>query len=205
MMPPGDARAWQMPGGLPSGPAGSWYTWWQGDALPALAPLAGLTVAPWLDDEAMIALATGLAAAEVAARHQQGHRAYRASVAGAFAGYGWSTSAVVVIRELRLRFTLPADHRYIWNCATEPKWRGHGVYPRLLQAVVRAEMPATTRFWIGHAPGNLASARGMLTAGFQPVVDFEVLADGGVSLSATGSHPRALVAARVLGLAPPAA
>lgn len=188
-----------------SGPAGSWHTWWRGDAVPPLAPLPGLQIAIWREDDTRLAQAIGVIAGEVAARRRAANRMYRARIDGMLVGYGWVARGPVEIQEVRLRFTLPVGHRYIWHCVTLAPWRGRGIYPRLLQAMMHAEGVRATTFWIGHAPGNRASARGMRTAGFQPVLDFDLVADGTLSLSATGPYARAAVAARVLGLPPPPA
>ncbi len=49
--------------------------------------------------------------------------------------------------------------------------RGLGIYPRLLQAILRAESVDAERFWIGYAPENHASRSGIQKAGFKDVVE----------------------------------
>src|SRR5262249_35635739 len=45
-------------------------------------------------------------------------------------------------------------------------WRGLGIYPRLLQAILAREAGEAQRFWIGHVRENRASGRGIVKAGF---------------------------------------
>ncbi len=60
----------------------------------------------------------------------------------------------------------PSD-RALWDFVTFEAWRGRGIYPLLLQAILRTEQSEAERFWIGHRADNDASKRGILKAGFQ--------------------------------------
>jgi GNAT superfamily N-acetyltransferase len=181
-------------------PGGSWYGWWRGDPLPALPPLDGLTVAR-ADDADTIAAIARLSADEAHRRLTTGNRAYVARVHGAVVAHGWSATRAVEIGEISLTFTLPPGDHYLWAFATAPDWRGRGIYPRLLQAILRAEMDEAARFWIGHEPGNAASARGILKAGFTHMGDLFILPSGGMALAPTASLERAREGADVLGAA----
>jgi len=186
--------------GTPGQPGGSWYGWWRGDPLPALPLLDGLTVER-VDDARVIAAIARLSEDEVDRRLATGNRAYIARMRGAAVAHGWSATRAVEIGEISLSFTLPTGDHYLWAFATAPDWRGRGVYPRLLQAILRAEMHETARFWIGHEPGNAASARGILKAGFTHTGDLFILPSGGMALAPAGPLERARAGADVLGVA----
>jgi GNAT superfamily N-acetyltransferase len=85
------------------------------------------------------------------------------------AAYGWSAWERAEIGELDVRFELPPGERYLWDFVTLPDWRGRGIYPHMLQGIIRAESDSAKRFWIGHDLDNVASARGIEKAGL-PVI-----------------------------------
>lgn len=188
---------------MPPGPVGAfvgpWYAHWPGDPLPALPPLPGLAVSPADDDRALATLA-GLDTPTIAARRRAGKRPYLATLGGVPVAHGWSTGGAVEIGELGLTFALPPGNRYLWGFATAPPWRGRGIYPRLLQAILRLEGPAA-RTWIGHEPHNAASARGILKAGFRQVGTVFQAPTGGFLLVPTGPPARARAGAAILGAA----
>jgi len=179
-------------------PGGAWYGWWRGDPLPELSPLDGLAVAR-VDDARVIAAIARLSEDEAHQRLTTGNRAYIARMRGAAVAHGWSAVRTVEIGEIPLSFTLPPGDHYLWAFATAPDWRGRGIYPRLLQAMLRAEMDEAARFWIGHEPGNAASARGILKAGFTHAGDLFILPSGGMALAPAGPPERARAGADVLG------
>jgi GNAT superfamily N-acetyltransferase len=82
-----------------------------------------------------------------------------------------------VIGELGIKLQLASGERYLWDFVTLPDFRGQGIYAGMLQAILATEADAQ-RFWIGHDFGNVASARGILKAGFQPVNALYREADG---------------------------
>jgi GNAT superfamily N-acetyltransferase len=174
-------------------------TFWRGDAQPELALLPGLTVEVGTDVE-LIADLTKLALDEVEARLSAGHRIYIASVDGIPAASGWVATLSASIGELELHFALPASDRYLWDFVTLPEWRGRGIYPRLLQGIVAAEGITAERFWIIHAPENVASGSGIAKAGFEPISDLSFLPEAGVGTVALGSAERAKVGAALLGV-----
>jgi hypothetical protein len=71
------------------------------------------------------------------------------------------------IGELRHQLILPPGNRYLWNFRTMAPFRGLGIYPVLLQQMIRCEGPGAKRFWIIHAPDNQSSRSGIRKAGFQ--------------------------------------
>ena len=179
-------------------------TWWTTDPLPDFPPLAGFSTAIATDD-AELAHINRLAPGEVLARRTAGHRPYIVRMDGAAAAYGWVATASGSIGELRLTFSLPPGQRYLWDFATLPGYRGRGLYPRLLQAILEAEAVETSRgmadrFWIIHAPENLPSGAGMSRAGFLPVGQLSFRLDGSVGLVPYEAHARAAAGASLLGV-----
>lgn len=172
-------------------------SWWKTDALPLLPALPGFDAQP-TDDDSLMADLNHLDQAEVHARRRDGHTPYVATLDERPAAYGWSAARCADIGELGLRFTLPRDERYLWDFATLPGYRGLGLYPRLLQAMVRGERAA--RAWIIHAPENLPSGTGMSRAGFSPVGRLSFQADGAVVLAEIRDDVRALWGAALLGV-----
>jgi GNAT superfamily N-acetyltransferase len=169
-------------------------SWWRGDPLPALPQTPGLTVrrvTRW--DEAQ--QVTGLTEDRVVARYEDGNALYAAFLDEQPAGYGWLARQTGRIDELRLVFELPHAELYLWDFVTLPAFRGRGVYPQLLQAIIRAE-DGISRFWIGYEGRNLASARGIEKAGFRVVGDL-VVRDGqltGLTVSDPGERGQAFAA-----------
>lgn len=134
----------------------------------ALPPLPGFAAAPADDDRALAAL-SGIAVSTLAARRQAANQPYVAYLAAEPVACGWSASASGQIGELGLTFVLPPGERYLWDFATLPSWRGRGIYPHPLQAILRHDAAKHSRHWIGHDPDNVASARGILKVGFRSV------------------------------------
>jgi hypothetical protein len=182
----------------PGDPVGFFYAWWRGDRLPELPPLAGLAIEA-VEDEAVIASATGRDAEAVRARIEQGHRPYLACLAGVPVAYGWSATREAEIGGIEIAFTIPAGNRYLWDFVTEPAQRGRGLYPRRLLAILARESAEADRFWIGHDRENDASARGILRAGFGRVGALHAL-HGGWALLPAGPPERARAGARLLGV-----
>lgn len=57
-------------------------------------------------------------------------------------------------RSLSVSWPLAPGDRGLWDFATLEGWRGRGIYPRLLQAILRAEEKNADCFWIGHRGDN---------------------------------------------------
>jgi GNAT superfamily N-acetyltransferase len=173
------------------------WTWWAEDALTPLSSLSDFAVAP-ARDVSRIALLTHLSDATVAQRFAAGHTCYVAFLAQTPVAYGWVARTHAELGELQLHLRLPAGECYLWDFATLPAWRGLGIYPRLLQAILRAERAA--RVWIAHAPENRASQRGIRHAGFQMVGQLSFAQDGRAALAQRGDPQRALAGAALLAV-----
>lgn len=168
------------------------------DVTPPLSPLDGLVVRREHDPDLMSAL-QGRVVEEMRRRMEDGHRAYVALRDGEPAAFGWVATCEARIGELGAEIVVPAGDRYLWNFVTLPAHRGLGVYPRLLDAIVRAESREASRFWVAWAPENRASGGGIAKAGFGAVAGLSFDAEGRAAiepLAAVG----AAEAARLLAL-----
>ena len=173
-------------------------TWWRGDPLPNLPSLSSFSAHPSADAQLIARLTNRLQQAFVA-RFQAGDRLYLASMNDIPVAYGWVATQEGRISELQWAFALPARNCYLYNFFTPPEWRGRGIYPHLLQAIIRQES-SFDHFWIGYMPDNTASGRGISKAGFQVVSDL-VVTDGRVyGLTLFESSERALASVDVFHL-----
>lgn len=168
------------------------------DHTPSMDILPGFAVRRETDAAAMAEL-QGRSAAEMRRRFDAGHRAYVAWLDDAPAAWGWVATRTAEIGELGSSFTVPAGERYLWNFVTLPAHRGLGIYPRLLEAIVRAESEEAERFWIAHAPENHASGAGIRKAGFVALAELSFDASGRAALMAL-TPDGGRIASRVLGL-----
>jgi GNAT superfamily N-acetyltransferase len=101
-----------------------------------------------------------------------GKRCYVAQVEGSLAAYGWVSYQEEDIGEIHLRIHLMPGEAYIWDCATAPAYRQQRLYTGLLMHIAtQLQTEGLCRVWIGADGDNIASQRGMASAGFQPVVD----------------------------------
>ena len=168
-------------------------TWWRGDHLPTVPPLKGL-IAGTTDDTGLLAALAHLDIAEVQRRRHEGHRPYVAWLDNQPVAYGWVATQRAQIGELDLTITLPPIERYLWDFATLPAWRGRGIYPHLLQAILLGEPSAVERFWIIAAPENRASSAGISKAGFTSIAHLSFQRQGAPGLVTIGAGDRVLVA-----------
>jgi len=134
-------------------------------------------------------------------RFDHGHRAFVAELDRMPAAWGWVATRRAVIGELAAAFEVPAGERYLWNLVTRPSHRGLGIYPRLLDVIVRAETAEAERFRVGWAPENHASGAGMRKAGFAAVAELSFDSAGRPAMRAL-RRGRGAEAERLLGLAP---
>jgi GNAT superfamily N-acetyltransferase len=175
-------------------------TWWSGDPLPPLPRLLGMRARATTEPKPLAWL-TALDPLDIRDRLVRGHRPYVARLDDFPVGYGWVAGAGATIGELGITFTLPPGDRYLWDFATLPAWRGRGVYPHFLQAIIAAEAAdGAARLWIIHAPENPASARGIVKAGFTPVGELSFRAGGGAGFRPFGDPTRSRVGAALLGV-----
>jgi GNAT superfamily N-acetyltransferase len=166
--------------------------------------VAPLTPSPTLRvhrvrDAAIMAALQDRTEAEMLRRFASGHRAYVAFDGTAPAAWGWVATGSAEIGELGSTFVIPYGERYLWNFVTLSSHRGRGIYPRLLDAIVRAESSEAERFWIAYAPENHASGAGIRRAGFTALAELSFDRDGRAAVKnlAPGG---AQVASQVLGL-----
>jgi GNAT superfamily N-acetyltransferase len=103
---------------------------------------------------------------EVIRRMANDHVAFAAYINDVPAAFGWMASGKAFIGELNHEIILPVGNRYLWNFRTMEAFRGLGIYPALLQYIIRHESKKANRFWIAHAPENRSSLKGIKKAGF---------------------------------------
>ncbi len=174
-------------------------TWWRGDALPEFPALPSFSIRLSTDRE-FIAKLNNISLQEFDARIQTGNHAYLAFIDEQLAAYGWVATQGGGVREIQLSFTLPPQNRYLWDFQTLPEWRGRGIYPHFLQAIIHQEMQLAERFWVLYAPGNTAAEHSICKAGFLFVGEL-VLTQGHVSgFSLFNKSERAHVGATILNL-----
>ncbi len=177
---------------------GTLHTWWRGDPLPAVVPPGNFSVHELQQTELLAELAR-LPVREVLQRIQRNNRPYIGIVNAEPVAYGWSAAGPAEIDTV-LRFDVPEGERYLWDFVTLPKWRRMGIYPALLQEIVRRESHAVSRFWVGHDAGNTSSQRGILKAGFHPAGEMRMLPDSRLVFVASDDYGRSAAGAAVLGL-----
>jgi GNAT superfamily N-acetyltransferase len=175
-------------------------TWWRGDSVPALTPLQNFYAGPTKDAELLARLAN-LELAEVQTRLAAGHRPYVAWLDREAVAYGWVATHTAYVGELELTITLPPANCYLWDFATLPQWRGRGIYPRLLQAILARESALSDRFWIIAASENRASSAGIAKAGFTQVAHLSFQWQGEPALVPMVAGERVAVAATLLQVA----
>ncbi|MBE2222330.1 MAG: GNAT family N-acetyltransferase [Anaerolineae bacterium] len=147
------------------------YTWWRGDDLPSLPPLPDFRCERVVDVPLLTKL-HNLTPKKIEARLEDENTAYVAFLENQPTGYGWCGAKSVGVADIFWPITPP--NRGLWDFATLPAWRGRGIYPHLLQAILRQEQNDAEKFWLGHRVDNMASKRGIEKAGFQ-LVNFVVL------------------------------
>jgi GNAT superfamily N-acetyltransferase len=147
-----------------------------------------------------LASITGLDRPEIEARLDDGNRCYVGWLGGTAVAYGWVAGSSASIGELSMEFQLSAHDLYLWDFKTLPHWRGRGVYPRLLQYILRAEGAIDRRFWIITAPENPASANGIAKAGFRVAGDLAFARDGQPGIVPAAQLDAARTGASLLGV-----
>jgi len=168
------------------------------DPAPLLAPIAGLDVRRERRAGTMAALQQR-AESDIQRRLDAGHRAYVAYLNGEPAAFGWVATRSAEIGELRSTFAIPRGERYLWNFVTLERFRGLGIYPRLVDAIVRAESRDAERFWIAYAPENHASGSGIRKAGFIDLAELSFDGEGRPALRSIVPGA-ALVVSHLIGL-----
>lgn len=177
-------------------------TWWHGDTLPDLSDLPELPSFSIhiTEDKQLLSTLNNLFLQEVDNRFQTGNHAYLALIDEAIVAYGWVATQSAGVSEIHLAWIIPPQNRYLWDFQTLPEWRGRGIYPHFLQAILRAEMHLAERFWILYAPGNDTAEHSIRKAGFQFLGEL-VLTKGRVTgFTLFNKGERALVGAAFLEL-----
>jgi len=147
------------------------------DDASGLNPIEGMSVRH-ASDAAFMAELQRRSVDEIQARCERGHRAYVAWIDGAPAAWGWVATRSAEIGELKSSFDIPDGARYLWNFVTLSTYRGRGIYPRLVDEIVRQESAEAREFWIAYAPENHASGSGIAKAGFLDVAELSFDAAG---------------------------
>lgn len=177
-------------------------TWWRGDHLPTFTQIEEFSASP-TDDTALLARLAHLELSEVQRRMNEGHHPYVAWLDDQPVAYGWVATQTAHIGELDLTIVLPEGECYLWDFATLRAWRGRGVYPRLLQAILATESQVAERFWIIAAPENRASSTGIAKAGFTSIahLSFQRAGQPGlIPMDQESANKRMAVAAALLQL-----
>jgi len=174
------------------------WSWCRGDALPICESVSGLTVEASTHVELLSHL-MGIPPAALSEQLWLGHRAYLARLGTPPIAVGWSATGAVALLGGRVTLCVPPNNRYLYGFVTHSDWRGRGIYPYLLQAILRAE--EQEHFWIIHLRENTASQRGIHKAGFRVAGRLSFLPTGGLGLMPPlGDSERAQVAEHLLGL-----
>lgn len=147
------------------------YTWWRGDDLPPLPPLPEFRCER-VADVSLLADLHRADTAKIEARLEDANTAYVAFVEDKPAGYGWSGANSVGVADIF--WPIPPASRGLWDFFTLEETRGRGIYPHLLQTILRQEQEEAEKFWLGHRVDNAASQRGIEKAGFH-LVNYVVL------------------------------
>ncbi len=174
------------------------WSWCRGDALPSCESVSGLTVKA----STHVKLLSQLMNIPEAALSEQlalGHRAYLARMPTLPVAVGWSATGAVALLGGRVTLHVPPHHRYLYGFVTHPDWRGRGIYPHLLQTMLRTEEQES--FWIMHLLENTASQRGIHKAGFRVAGRLSFFPTGGLGLIPPPEDgERAQLAEQLLGL-----
>jgi len=174
------------------------WSWCRGDALPICERVSGLTVEA-SKDALLLSHLMGIPSAALREQLWLGHRAYLARLRTLPVAVGWSATGEVALLGGRVTLHVPPNNRYLYGFVTHPDWRGRGIYPHLLQAILRTE--EQEYFWIIHLLENTPSERGIHKAGFRGAGRLSFLPTGGLGLiPPPGDSERAQVAEHLLGL-----
>ena len=162
----------------------SLYTISNLDKLPAVKIPAGLKIEV-STDAILLSILGNTTVEEVLKRLSNNNLAFVAYINNQPAAFGWMARTKARIGELNHEFSLPKKNRYLWNFRTLAEYRGLGIYPALLQYIMRYEGENVNRFWIIHAPENKSSLKGIIKAGFEYVGKLYAKANGTIALETT--------------------
>ena len=134
--------------------------------LPTLSVIPGF-IFEATDDIDLLSELCNLSADVVRKRLANDNTAYVARLQSRPVSFGWVASGKAYIGELSHELVVPDNERYLWNFRTLEGNRGLGIYPRLLQYIIKEELARA--LWIIHAPENTSSLKGILKGGFSKV------------------------------------
>jgi hypothetical protein len=106
---------------------------------------------------------------------------------GIILSYGWVAQPGDSVNDLDFNLQMPSGEAWIYDCATIPMARGRHLYPAILRAM-QSELAnrGFARAWIGTAPANWPSQRGIARASFQKFADIDWSGAGTVIYGAPG-------------------
>lgn len=151
-------------------------------SLPKLSPVPSLRIREE-DDLPLLSAIAKISIEETRRRLANDNKAWVAYYNNTPAAFGWMAMGKARIGELNHEFILPIGHRYLWNFRTLEEFRGLGIYPLLLQQIIKDERFNADCFWILHAPENKASERGITKAGFTFSGHVSVYTSGDVTIN----------------------
>jgi RimJ/RimL family protein N-acetyltransferase len=155
----------------------SLYTYSHTNDISPVKKADGLLIAE-STDTLLLSIISQTSKEELTKRLANDNKAFVAWINNSPAAFGWMARDQAVIGELNHPFILPPGNRYLWNFRTMERYRGRGIYPALLQYILKQGDPEAERFWIIHAPENHASLKGIRKAGFEYVGKLYTGADG---------------------------
>lgn len=85
------------------------------------------------------------------------------------AAYAWASACEIYVDEIACLYPVAPGEIFIYDCYVEAVCRGNGIYPAMLEAIVRdfaQREPNVKRAVIAASVLNHASIRGILKAGF---------------------------------------
>ena len=144
----------------------SLYTYLPSTEFSPVKKTAGLMIEE-STDALLLSIISHISKEEVTRRLANDNKAFVAWINNMPAAFGWMARDNAVIGELNHGFILPEGNRYLWNFRTLEPFRGLGIYPALLQYILKEGDKMASRFWIIHAPENKASLYGIRKAGFE--------------------------------------
>ncbi|GAA0839790.1 hypothetical protein GCM10009113_03850 [Marinobacter szutsaonensis] len=116
-------------------------------------------------------------------RKEQGNELFGLVVDDELRSYGWVASAgsrVGVLHDLHL--TVPEQAFYIWDCATDPAFRGRGYFQKLLDGIVAEHQSGSKLGLVAVDSHNEASKSALLKSGFRPAFTYLSVRSIGVVL-----------------------
>lgn len=153
--------------------------------LPGLPEMHDLDIKE-TDDAFLMSILGKITVQQATRRLANDNKAFVAYYKNIPAAFGWMAMGKAKVGELNHEIILPLNHRYLWNFRTLEEFRGLGIYPRVLQFVLRTGYATADCFWILHAPENAASEKGIVKAGFRFAGHVSVLKNNHVVFDAVG-------------------